>query len=100
MQTDDPNTLKHGGADKPSPSRPAEFLPVPADVSYPSVSTIAALAEIPEEEVWLGKQKSKRTRRAYKQDVQHFMRTLQIRSYEDVKGGPRISHCGGAKGDH
>jgi site-specific recombinase XerD len=49
------------------------------------VSTVAALADIPEEEIWLAKQKSKRTRRAYKQDVQHFMRTLTIRSYEELR---------------
>jgi hypothetical protein len=49
------------------------------------VSTIAALAEIPEEDIWLAKQKSKRTRRAYKQDVQHFMRTLDIRSYDELR---------------
>ena len=38
------------------------------------------LAEIPEEQIWLDKQKSKRTRRAYRLDVQHFMRTLSITS--------------------
>jgi hypothetical protein len=31
-----------------------------------------------EEEIWLAKQKKNRTRRAYKIDVQHFMRTLHI----------------------
>lgn len=36
------------------------------------------LAEIPEEEIWLAKQKSARTRRAYKLDVRHFMATLEI----------------------
>lgn len=35
--------------------------------------------------IWLAKQKSKRTRRAYKQDVQHFMRTITIRSYEELR---------------
>jgi hypothetical protein len=34
------------------------------------------LATILEEEVWLAKQKSPRTRCAYKVDVQHFMATL------------------------
>ena len=47
------------------------------------ISIIEVLAAIPEEEVWLAKQKSKRTRRAYKQEVAHFMRTLKIRSYEE-----------------
>ena len=52
-------------------------LPVPADPPY-HVSTVSALADIPEEEIWLSKQKSARTRRAYGLDVQHFMRTLSI----------------------
>jgi site-specific recombinase XerD len=60
-------------------------FPVPVDVGRQQVSTIAALAEIPEEDIWLAKQKSKRTRRAYKQDVAHFMRTLRIRSYDELR---------------
>jgi site-specific recombinase XerD len=50
-----------------------------------ALSPIAALADIPEEEIWLAKQKSARTRRAYKLDVQHFMRTLHIRSYAELR---------------
>jgi site-specific recombinase XerD len=50
-----------------------------------ALSPIAALADIPEEDIWLAKQKSKRTRRAYKLDVTHFMRTLMIRSYEELR---------------
>jgi site-specific recombinase XerD len=50
-----------------------------------ALSPIARLADIPEEEIWLAKQKSKRTRRAYKLDVQHFMRTLHITSYEELR---------------
>jgi integrase/recombinase XerD len=50
-----------------------------------SWSPIAALADIPEEDIWLAKQKSKRTRRAYKLDVQHFMRTLRIQSYDELR---------------
>ena len=42
------------------------------------VTTLDQLADIPEEEIWLQKQKSPRTRRAYRLDVQHFMRTLAI----------------------
>jgi integrase/recombinase XerD len=66
----------------------AETLPpavIPANSGSQTVSTVAALADIPEEDIWLAKQKSKRTRRAYKQDVQHFMRTLTIRSYEELR---------------
>ena len=43
------------------------------------------LAEIPEEEVWLASQKSARTRRAYRLDVAHFMRTLGITSSEQLR---------------
>lgn len=46
------------------------------------VASLDALAAIPEEEIWLASQKSARTRRAYKQDVAHFMRTLGITSSE------------------
>jgi integrase/recombinase XerD len=49
-----------------------------------ALSPIAQLADIPEEEIWLAKQKSARSRRAYKLDVQHFMRTLHIKSYDEL----------------
>jgi len=38
------------------------------------LSTVEQLADIPEEQIWLQKQKSPRTRRAYWLDVQHFRR--------------------------
>jgi len=38
---------------------------------------------IPEEEIWLAKQKSARTRRAYRLDVQHFMATLNITTSDE-----------------
>lgn len=50
-----------------------------------ALSPIARLADIPEEEIWLAKQKSARTRRAYKLDVQHFMRTLHIKSWDELR---------------
>src|SRR5580704_7076193 len=50
-------------------------LPVPV-AGGGRVSTVAQLAQIPEEDIWLAKQKSAGTRRAYRLDVQHFMRTL------------------------
>jgi integrase/recombinase XerD len=56
---------------------------VEGSANLPSV--IEQLAEIPEEEIWLAKQKSKRTRRAYKLDVAHFMRTLHITSYDQLR---------------
>src|SRR5271167_2915333 len=58
-------------------------LTSPAAANLPSV--IEHLADIPEEEIWLAKQKSARTRRAYKLDVQHFMRTLHITSYDELR---------------
>src|SRR5262245_8545177 len=53
-------------------------LPAPIDTGRGRVSAIEQLADIPEETIWLQKQKSARTRRAYRLDVQHFMRTLAI----------------------
>jgi integrase/recombinase XerD len=46
------------------------------------VSTVARLAQ---EEIWLQKQKSARTRRAYRLDVQHFMRTLGISTVDELR---------------
>ena len=40
--------------------------------------SVDQLAGIPEEEIWLASRKSARTRRAYRNDVAHFMRTLNI----------------------
>ena len=53
-------------------------VPAAIDAGGYRVSTVAQLADIPEEEIWLQKQKCARTRRAYRLDVQHFMRTLGI----------------------
>jgi integrase/recombinase XerD len=75
---------KHGAGKTHQEPAPRVLLPASID-STSAVSTVASLAGIPEEEVWLAKQKSKRTRRAYKQDVLHFMRTLTIRSYEELR---------------
>jgi site-specific recombinase XerD len=55
------------------------------ETTAPSRSTIAALAVVPEEEVWLAKQKSPQTRRAYKNDVAHFMQALSISSLEELR---------------
>jgi integrase/recombinase XerD len=43
------------------------------------------LAAIPEEEIWLAKQKSPRTRRAYKLDVRHFMQSIGITSTDMLR---------------
>ena len=47
-------------------------LPVPSGRSG-QLSRLDELAAIPEEEIWLAKQKSPQTRRAYRLDVRHFM---------------------------
>jgi len=46
---------------------------------------MSVLADIPEEEIWLAKQKSLRTRRAYRLDVRHFMATLGITSSDALR---------------
>jgi site-specific recombinase XerD len=60
--------------------------PLPATIARPGqLASLDALAAIPEEEIWLASQKSARTRRAYKQDVAHFMRTLGIATPEQLR---------------
>jgi len=58
--------------------------PLAADpAKLPSV--MERLAEIPEEEIWLQKQKSARTRRAYRLDVRHFMAMLDITTSDELR---------------
>jgi integrase/recombinase XerD len=71
--------MKHGGG------RMTERAIVEAHGASGQVTTVAALAAIPEEDIWLAKQKSKRTRRAYNQDVAHFMRTIGIHSQKELR---------------
>ena len=49
------------------------------------LASLADLAAVPEEEVWLASQKSARTRRAYRLDVAHFMRTLGITTPDQLR---------------
>ena len=79
-----PTKKEKHGAGKTEQNLPPPCFPPDATAAGAS-STVASLADIPEEDIWLAKQKSERTRRAYKQDVQHFMRTLTIRSYEELR---------------
>src|SRR4051794_13992024 len=58
-------------------------LPVPVDQRQ--LATLDQLAAIPEEEIWLAKQKSRQTRRAYKLDVRHFMRTFGITTTDALR---------------
>jgi integrase/recombinase XerD len=47
--------------------------------------SVESLKTIPEEEVWLAIRKSARTRRAYRTDVAHFMRTFGISTPEELR---------------
>jgi site-specific recombinase XerD len=47
--------------------------------------SVDVLKTIPEEAVWLESRKSARTRRAYRTDVTHFMRTFNITSPEELR---------------
>jgi integrase/recombinase XerD len=60
-------------------------LPTPIDTGHRRVSPLERLADIPEEQIWLQKQKSARTRRAYRLDVQHFMRRLAITTPAELR---------------
>ena len=51
--------------------------------------SVDQLAGIPEEEIWLASRKSARTRRAYRNDVAHFMRTFNIRTPDELR---RVDH--------
>ena len=51
----------------------------------PALPSVTLLAAIPEEELWLQGQLSPHTRRAYKEDVHHFMRTLNVRSQGELR---------------
>jgi integrase/recombinase XerD len=52
-------------------------------------TVLTRLADIPEEGIWLAKQKSARTRRAYGLDVRHFMATLHVTTTDELR---RIDH--------
>jgi integrase/recombinase XerD len=47
--------------------------------------SVQLLQSVPEEDVWLAGQLSPHTRRAYKQDVAHFVATMGIKSAEELK---------------
>jgi len=58
---------------------------LPARTEHGRLSRVEQLADIPEEQIWLQKQKSARTRRAYRLDVQHFMHTLSITTPAELR---------------
>jgi site-specific recombinase XerD len=47
--------------------------------------SVHLLQSVPEEEIWLAGQLSPHTRRAYKRDVAHFVRTMHIQSAEELR---------------
>ncbi len=67
----------------PEPSAPHP-LPSVRDTSGQAIS-VALLQSVPEEDVWLAGQLSPHTRKAYKQDVAHFVRSMNIRSADELR---------------
>jgi site-specific recombinase XerD len=65
-------------AEKPIP-------PARKEIASPPATMLEHLAAVPEEEIWLSKQKSARTRRAYRLDVAHFVRTIDITSAGELR---------------
>ena len=57
---------------------------LPATVERSALS-VHLLQSVPEEDVWLAGQLSPHTRRAYKQDVAHFVATMGVRSAKELK---------------
>lgn len=54
-------------------------------VGHSTSTMVHLLRSVPEEEVWLAGQLSLHTRRAYKADVAHFVRSMSIRSAEELR---------------
>lgn len=55
------------------------------------LTPFARLADIPEEDLWLQNQRSAHTRRAYQEDVQHFMRLFAIASRAELRETSRAA---------
>ncbi len=62
-------------------------LPAPVQKSKHNVAvtSLNLLSAIPEEELWLASQQSEQTRRAYREDVANFVKTIGITSREDLR---------------
>jgi len=58
---------------------------LPAISNRPSSVSVQLLQAVPEEEIWLAGQLSRHTRRAYKQDVAHFIAAMGIKSNEELR---------------
>ena len=66
-----------------------EYLPAQSASGLPTHCLLDSLAAVPEEAVWLAKLKSRRTRLAYRRDVQDFMKFVGITSPEELR---RVDH--------
>jgi integrase/recombinase XerD len=56
-----------------------------------ALPSLEVLAAIPEERVWLESQQSPQTRRAYRNDVAHFLRTIAIEKTSDFRKVDRMA---------
>ena len=65
------------------------LIPLPANAN--GLTAFERLVEILEEELWLQNHRSPHTRRAYREDVKHFMRTFGIQSREQLRTASRAS---------
>lgn len=66
--------------------KPNESFLATQTARSPAVAPALKLLEsLPEEQIWLASQLSERTRRAYKQDVNHFIRTMGISYPNDLR---------------
>ncbi len=58
---------------------------LPTPIVERAALSVQLLQFVPEEEIWLAGQLSPHTRRAYKQDVAHFVSTMGIKSAEEFR---------------
>lgn len=86
MNSSDGNKLTAGNETAGS-----EQKVVPVGNAASELSLVAALAVVPEEEVWLAGLQSERTRRAYRLDVAHFMATVGIKTREELRSCDRAA---------
>lgn len=63
---------------------------IPVAPASSAIAMLETMAAILEEQLWLQSQRSPHTRRAYKEDVQHFMRVFGITTSEDLR---QVGRC-------
>jgi site-specific recombinase XerD len=64
---------------------------LPTTIVKQSSLSVHLLKAVPEEEIWLAGQRSPHTRRAYKQDVAHFVSAMGIGSADELRHGSRAA---------